>query len=63
MLLMTPSRFLFMKNCEPIILYFDFCAAVDDIEVRSAPAARVDGEKIRSPVDWFVEDDFGKCRV
>ena len=45
------------------LFYADFAAAVDDLEVRSAAAARIERKEIGSFGNSFVKDDFGKGGV
>ena len=43
--------------------YDDFAAAVDGLEVRSAPAARIERKEIGSFGNSFIKDDFSKGDV
>ena len=45
------------------LFYADFAAAVDDLEVRSASAARIERKEIGSFRNSFIKDDFGKGNV
>ena len=45
------------------LFYADFAAAVDDLEVRSASAARIERKEIGSFGNSFIKDDFGKGGV
>ena len=46
-----------------LLFYHDFAAAVDDLEVRSAAAARIESKEIGSFGNCFIKDDFGKRHV
>ena len=45
------------------LFYAYFAAAVDDLEVRSATAARIERKEIGSFGNSFIKDDFGKGDV
>ena len=43
----------------PLLFCADFAAAVDDLEVRSTSAARIERKEIGSFRNSFIKDDFG----
>ena len=45
------------------LFYHDLAAAVDDLEVRSASAARIERKEIGSFGNGFIKNDFGKGDV